>query len=262
MIKIFKKYKTGLVLSGGAARGFAHLGVLKALEEYNMKPDIISGVSAGSIAGVLYADGYSPEEILDILMHKKISEYFRITIPKTGFFKVTGLEDILKSTLRVKTFEELKIPLIVTVTNIEIGKPEYINSGTLIDILIASSSIPILFESKKTKGTVYVDGGIMDNLPVMPILNRCQKIIGVHVNPIGKLDNITGIAHIAERSFHLAIAAEIDRKKELFDYFIEPEKLKKYGLFDVKKGKEIFQIGYEAAKEILMDGKNRKVKDG
>ena len=253
MIKLFKKYKTGLVLSGGAARGFAHLGVLKALEEFKIKPDIISGVSAGSIAGAFYADGYGPEEILEILTHKKITEYFRITIPKNGLFKVPGLEEILKNNLRAKSFRELKIPLVVAVTNLERGMVEYIKSGNLIDILIASSSIPILIEAKMINGAYYADGGIMDNLPVNPILKDCQKMIGVHVNPVGKMGNITGLTHFAERAFHLAVAAEIERKKSLFDYFIEPERLVKFGLLDLKKGKEIFQIGYDAAIKIIQN---------
>ena len=262
MLKIFKKYKTGLVLSGGAARGFAHLGILKALEEFNMKPDIISGVSAGAIAGVFYADGYCPEEILHILTHKKISEYFRITLPKTGFFKVSGLEEILRSNLRAKRFDELKLPLIVTATNIEKGIPEYITTGELVEIIVASSSIPILIEAKKVNKTSYIDGGIMDNLPVAPIINKCQRLIGVHVNPVGKLNKINGLTHIAERSFHLAIAAEVARKKELFDYFIEPEKLQKYGMFDLKKGNQIFQIGYEAARVVLTDKNKIEARKG
>jgi NTE family protein len=246
-----KKYKTGLVLSGGAARGFAHLGVLKALEELNLKPDIISGASAGAIAGALYADGHQPEEILEMLTQKKIFEYFRITIPKTGFFKLNGLVEIMKKNLRAKTLEELPIPLIISVTNLSKGKPEYFQSGNLLDLVIASASIPVLFETKQVNDTIYMDGGVMDNLPVSPIQHKCRKLIGVHVNPVGKMKKMSGLVQITERAFHLAVAAEIDRKKQMFNYFIEPIKLEHYGLLDIHKGKEIFQIGYDEARNLL-----------
>ncbi|NJM16566.1 MAG: phospholipase, partial [Bacteroidales bacterium] len=109
MLSIFKsdkKYNIGLVLSGGAARGFAHLGILQALEENNLKPDIISGVSAGAIAGAFYADGYSPIEILQILKGKKMWEYVRLAFKRQGLMKITGLDNILRQYLRANTFEE------------------------------------------------------------------------------------------------------------------------------------------------------------
>jgi NTE family protein len=118
-------YDIGLVLSGGAARGFAHLGVLKALEEFNMKPDIISGVSAGAIAGALYADGFAPEEIVEIYTHKSLFEFMQMTVPKTGIFKPTGLKETLKKNLRATRFDQLKIPMVITATNLIEGKSEY-----------------------------------------------------------------------------------------------------------------------------------------
>ncbi|MBN2612150.1 MAG: patatin-like phospholipase family protein [Bacteroidales bacterium] len=251
MLNAFKKYKTGLVLSGGAARGFAHLGVLKALDELKIKPGIISGVSAGAIAGAFYADGHKPEDILKILTQKKVFDYFKITIPRKGLFKVSGLLEVLEKNLKAKNIEDLKIPLIITVTNMGKGIPEYIGNGNLAEIIIASSSIPVLFETQKINGSYYADGGIMDNLPVNPVLKKCKRLIGVHVNPVGVLETINGLGQAAERSFHLAIAAEIDKKKDLFDYFIEPAKLKKYGFFDIKKGAEIFEIGYSEAMKML-----------
>ena len=98
-----RKYATGLALSGGGARGFAHIGALKALEEAGIKPDIISGVSAGSIIGVLYADGYSPEEMIEIFSSVKFSDLVEITIPRSGFFKMEGFRSLLKKILRAKT---------------------------------------------------------------------------------------------------------------------------------------------------------------
>ncbi len=251
MLKFLKKYKCGLVLSGGAARGFAHLGAIKALQEKNIYPDIISGTSAGAIVGAFYADGFEPEEILEIFDRKKLFDLFRATFPRNGFFRINGLQSLLKENLRSKNIEDLKKKLVICATNIFEGKPEYFSEGNLVDFIIASSSIPILFEAKKIDKTAYIDGGIMDNLPVEPLLNSCRKLIGVHVNPLGKITQVKGMASVAERSFHLAVASEVDSKKIYFDNFIEPPLLKNYGILDLKKRKEIFRIGYEEALKIL-----------
>ena len=105
-----KKYKTGVVLSGGGARGFAHLGVLKALNDAGIYPDVISGTSAGALVGVLYADGYSPEEILKMMNATSRLHYIRPTVPREGLLQISGIVTILKENLRAKTFEDLKIP--------------------------------------------------------------------------------------------------------------------------------------------------------
>jgi NTE family protein len=246
-----KKFNVGLVLSGGAARGFAHLGVLKALEEYGMKPDIISGVSAGAIAGALYADGFSPEEILSIYTHKSFFEFMQMTVPKTGIFKATGLKETLRKNLRAETFEQLKIPMIITATNLIEGRSVYFRTGNLIDAILASSCVPILFEVTTINKIPYVDGGVMNNMPVEPLLRNCKKLIGVYINPTGEISRIKGMVHIAERSFHLAIASEMKNKQELFDIYIEPPEITNYSLFDFKKAPELFELGYRNAVSIL-----------
>jgi NTE family protein len=256
MVMKSRKYNIGVVLSGGAARGFTHLGVLKALEEFGMKPDIISGVSAGAIAGALYADGYSPEEILAIYTHKKsIFELLQITVPKTGFFKATGLKETLIKNLRATTFEQLKIPLVVTATNLIEGKSEYFREGNLVDAILASSSVPVLFETIEINKVLYIDGGIMNNMPVEPIANLCHKLIGVYINPTGPTPELKGMAHIAERSFHLAIASEMKTKQHLFDIYIEPAEITNYSMFDMKKAPELFEVGYKKTVEILKSNK-------
>ena len=253
------KYKIGLVLSGGAARGFTHLGVLKALEEFGMKPDIISGVSAGAIAGALYADGYAPEEILEIYTHKKsIFELLQITVPKTGIFKATGLKETLQKNLRAKTFEELKIPLVVAVTNLIQGKSEYFRKGDLVRAILASSCVPVLFETIMINNMPYIDGGVMNNMPVEPIAKQCNILIGAYINPTGPTKELKGLAHIAERSFHLAIASEMRTKRHLFDIYIEPEEITNYSMFDMKKSAELFEVGYRKTAAMLKERKEKK----
>jgi NTE family protein len=253
MLKFFKEYKYGLVLSGGAARGFAHVGVLKALHEKKIFPEIISGTSAGAIVGAFYADGFEPEEIMEIFDRKKLFDLFRATFPRNGFFRINGLQNLLKDNLRSKNIEDLKKKLIICATNIYEGKAEYFQKGNLVDAVIASASIPVLFEVKKIDKTAFIDGGIMDNLPVEPVTDSCRKLIGVHVNPLGKITQAKGIASVAERAFHLAVASSLDTKKALFDIYIEPPALKKYGILDLKKKDEIFQAGYKEALKVLVN---------
>jgi NTE family protein len=251
MFMAMAKFPIGLVLSGGAARGCAHLGVLKALEENGLRPDIISGVSAGAIAGAFYADGYTPEEILEIYVSRNLFDFIEITLPRTGLFKLTGMRNVLKKYLKAQRFDELQIPLVVTATSLNEGKPVYFREGDLYDAIIASSAVPVLFEAVTIHNVEYIDGGITNNLPISPIAKDCEKLIGVYVNHSGFQDHVTGLAHIAERAFHLAIATDIENKKPLFDIFIEPKEIANYGFFNLKKGHDLYKIGYETAREML-----------
>ncbi len=246
-----KRYKTGLALSGGGARGIAHLGILQAMEERKIKINIISGTSAGALAGAFYADGFHPLEILDFFSNRKLYEFMRISFPRSGFFKSDALRKILEKNLRSKYIEDLNIPLIVAATNFQKGKIEYFSKGLLVDLLLASSGIPLLFETTQIDHIPYIDGGIMDNLPLAPLKKICRKTIAAHVNPIGHHEKIRNPVQVMERSFHLAVASEINKKKKEADVFIEPEGLKKYGLLDLRKVKEIYAIGYETARKQL-----------
>ena len=169
-----KKYKIGLVLSGGGARGFAHLGVIQALNEAGLFPDVISGTSAGAIIGSLYADGYTPAEIMKMVNSNSRLSYIRPTVPREGLLQISGIVRILRDNLRAKNFEELKIPLYVSATDLNNGKIVYFSKGVLIEKIIASASIPVLFKPVVIDNIHYVDGGVLDNLPVRPIEKECE----------------------------------------------------------------------------------------
>jgi NTE family protein len=245
------KYKIGLVLSGGGARGFAHLGVIQALNEAGIFPDVISGTSAGAIAGALYADGYSPREILKITVSNSRLHYIRPTMPREGLLQISGVIRILKDNLRAKTFEELKIPLFVTATDLNNGRVDYFSSGELLNAIIASSSIPVLFKPVVIDNKHYVDGGVLDNLPIKPIENNCRYIIGSFVNPTGYEANLTNLISIAERTFLLSMSKEVTEKKKKFNLFIEPLELRNFKILDPEKAEEVFLVGYNETKEKL-----------
>jgi NTE family protein len=244
-------YQTGLVLSGGGARGFAHLGVLKAMNESGIFPDIISGVSAGAIVGAFYADGYQPEEILDFFTKKSLFNYLDVSFPHSGLLKISGMARLLKDRLKAHTFEELRLPLFICATDLNNGEIRYFSSGSLKKVILASSTIPILISPIQIDGITYVDGGLLNNLPVEPLLHKCKQIIGVHVNPIGYQYKFNKLSEIAERCFHINVAHTVYKQSMLCNLFIEPPQLRNYPTLDVSKSKEIFEIGYIEAKAAL-----------
>ncbi len=247
------KYDVGIVLSGGGTRGFAHLGVLKALEESNIKPDIISSVSAGSVIGSLYADGKSPEEILEALTSKKLLTYLEITIPKTGLVKMSGFEKTLKKLLKAEKFEDLSIPLKVFAVNMNTAEYTCFDSGPLAIAVKASSSIPIIFQPVEINNELFTDGGLINNFPVEALEGKCKRIIGVNVNPLGIKRNLDNLKIIAERTFQINIRSHTLDRKHKCDLFIEPEGLDDYGLIDLSGANEVFDLGYKTAKKLIKE---------
>lgn len=247
------KYRIGLVLSGGGTRGFAHLGVIQALNDAGIFPDILSGTSAGAIVGVLYADGHSPKAILHMMNSGSRLDFMRPALPREGLLQIGGVIKILKSNLHAKTFEELKIPLYVAATDLNNGKAEYFSKGDLLDPVIASASIPILFQPVMINNICYVDGGVLDNLPLRPIENKCNLLIGSFVNPVGYLEKISGLISIAERTFMVSMSKEIIEKARRFDMFVSPPELMNFKILDPEKAEDLFAVGYKATEEKLME---------
>jgi NTE family protein len=254
-----KPFKIGLVLSGGGARGFAHLGVIQALNEIGIDADIVSGTSAGALAGVLYCDGHPPKEILKMMNSHNRLNYMRPTLPRDGLLQISGLIKTLESNLQAKTFEELKIPLFVAVTDINNGKAVYFSKGPLLDPVIASASIPVLFKPVTINNICYVDGGVLDNLPIKPIESLCEILIGSYVNPVGYEEKISSLIQIAERTFMLSMSKEVTEKSKKFHLLIAPLELRNYGILDPEKAEEVFKIGYKAMKEKLKDTEIKKL---
>jgi NTE family protein len=256
-----KQYNIGLVLSGGGARGFAHLGLIQALNEAGIFPDVLSGTSAGAITGVLYADGYTPKEILKLMKSGSRLDFMRPALPREGLLQINGIIKILKAHLRATSFNELKIPLFVSATDLNNGKAVYFSEGELLCPVIASASIPVLFQPVKIGDISYVDGGVLDNLPVHPIEKICRFLIGSFVNPVGYIDKISGLINIAERTFMLSMSKEIVEKSKKFDLFVAPVELGNYKILDPEKASELFSVGYRATKEKLKGVKIKQLLD-
>ncbi len=247
-------YSLGLVLGGGGARGFAHLGVAKALAESGIRPDIISGVSAGAIAGVFLAAGKDPEEIFQIMKEQDFMKISKFGMSKKGFIRLEGLKEQIKMHIPYRNLEDLPIPLIVAVCNLNLGKIEYISSGPLADIVQASSSIPVLFAPVKMGDYYYVDGGVMDNLPMRPVRKICDKVIAVNISPIHDTDRLENILQIATRVFHVSVDKSTIKSGKLADLYIEPPGVDHYDILRVKYAEELFHIAYDHTKSLISGG--------
>lgn len=245
-----KKYKIGIALGGGGARGFAHLGVLKALEEKGIQPDVVSGVSAGALAGVFVAAGQKPDEVFEMMKKNKFHDYAKVIVPNSGLLSLEKTGKMLEKHLEAKTFDDLKIPLFVAATNLLEGRIEYFNSGKLSAIIQASMSIPVLFSPVKIGKGLYADGGIMDNLPVEPLIGICRRIIAVNISPLQKITRVHNLIDAATRAFHLSVSATIKGIEEKCDLFIEPGELANCDLFDTSNVDEMFEVGYEYTKKL------------
>lgn len=246
-----RPYKIGMALSGGGVKGLCHAGVLKALEEVGIKPDIISGVSAGALVGALYSDGYTPDEIAKCFEEISFRNMTKIRLPDGGFFKTDIFQKFLSKKLRARTFEELTIPLRVVATNLDKGQSVTFNSGQLIDPIVASCTFPVLFSPKIINGVHYVDGGVLKNFPVSTIRGDCERVIGINASPLVADEYKQSVINVAMRSYNFMFKANIIHDKELCDLLIEPVDMGNYDTFDIDKGKEIFELGYRSARQLL-----------
>ena len=240
--------KYGFVLSGGGARGVAHLGVIKALEEVGVKPSGISGTSAGAIVGAMYASGYSPDDILKIIIKAKFFTSLRPALSFSGLLKMESLAKVFSEYLE-DDFASLKIPLTVAATDLQKGETHFFSEGPLIKPLLAACCIPVVFKPVEFNKTQYVDGGILNNLPVEPLLDDYDKIVGVHTNPIHSTFEGTNAKAIIERSLLMAVSGNIAQRAHKCDVFIEPDGLGVFSGMDLTKAQEIFDLAYTYTKE-------------
>ncbi|MFY0254778.1 patatin-like phospholipase family protein [Chitinophaga sp. 30R24] len=239
------------VLSGGGARGYAHLGVLKAFSECNIYPEAIAATSAGSIAAAFICDGYSADEVRAIFREHKLGLSMQWKNWRAGFLSLKKVEEVLQHTLRHKTFEELEIPLFVSATNFLNGNQTIFQEGPLIPAILAASSVPLLFPPIEIEGIQYVDGGLSGNLPIEPLLADYQGTIGVHVNPLTPYNPATGLFANVERTLNLIMQEPVLKSKKLCSYFVEPTGLGKYGIFEFNRLEDIYTTGLEYTQKLL-----------
>ena len=246
------RVKFGIALSGGGARGIAHIGVLAALEKYGIKPQIVSGTSMGAIVGVFYAAGYSPRKILEVVASRKFHKLINWHMPFSGLIDMDKVLEIMTEMIKSDDFSTLKMPFYCAVTNLNSGMMEVKSKGKLFRWVVASSSIPVVFEPQVIDGQTYVDGGLLNNLPAEAIREKCQILIGVHVNHNGPEKDMKGLMTIAERCFRLGIAQNVEQSKAICDFMIEPPSTREFSTFNFNKAEEIYQVGFEETEKRIL----------
>ncbi|MGV3546812.1 MAG: patatin-like phospholipase family protein [Pedobacter sp.] len=249
--------KVGLVLSGGGIRGIAHLGVLKALKKTGVQISQITGTSAGSIAGSLYAAGVDPEDAFNIFMQTKLMKFIRPALGSLGLINIERTGEIFKQYLPAH-IEDLKIPMTICTTNFSEGTVAYFTKGPLVRAIHASSCIPGVFKPIMIHEQMYVDGGVLNNFPVEPLLNNCDYIIGSTCNNLKPVDKIVGITKLMQRAAIMSINHDMERKSRFCDLIIEPKGMGEINTFDTKKAETIYWLAYEEALKAIRSSESFK----
>ncbi len=273
--------KIGLVLSGGGAKGMAHIGALKVIEEAGIKIDYIGGSSMGAIIGSLYAAGYNATQ-LDSMFNetnfgsliqdnlprsaktfyeKDDSERYTLTLPFSNF-KVTvppaysGGQNIYNELVRllyhvkdIADFNKLPIPFVCVATDIETGKQVILDSGYLPEAVLASGTLPSLFEPSIIDDKVLIDGGVVNNYPIDEVLALgADIIIGVDVQyGLSDREALLSATEILFQINNYRTVADMKQKSEKTDIYIKPQ-IEQYSVIEFNKLKAIIQTGEDAAK--------------
>ena len=271
-----KNAKIGLSLSGGGAKGFAHIGVLKVLDSLGVKVDYISGTSMGAIVGGLYASGYTGKEIEKIVMdtdfytiianektrqettffNKSVDRYI-LTIPvkdgkvnvlpkaiSTGQKNIYLLKELFKNVSTIDDFSKLPIPFMCIGTNLESGKMEIFEKGDLVSSIMASSAFPSLMDPVKIGDSLYIDGAMTINYPSKPLKDKgIDVVIGVDLSQ--------GLAN------RKSLQSAIDILNQVIDFGIQKETKNQYNYTDINIHPDLTGLGatsYDAKKRILDSG--------
>ncbi|MDE6231137.1 MAG: patatin-like phospholipase family protein [Muribaculaceae bacterium] len=252
-IGLLKQDSLGVAFGGGGAKGFSHIGTMMVLRDLGIRPTVLSGVSAGSVAAVLYAAGLTPAEIRECFVESRnLNDFREWTVPKDGFFKLDRFAKLLESWLPVKNLEELQIPTVVCATNLTRGTQVGWCKGEIVPRVMASCSMPVIFKPWKIGSYYYVDGGVMHNLPAWAIRNYCTTLIGCNCSPLDRTYKYKdSIVDIALRAFSLGMKANVVADMNLCDYVVIPRALEQSNVFDLASLDRNIRYGYEAAAETL-----------
>ncbi|WP_246566234.1 patatin-like phospholipase family protein [Kaistella soli] len=251
---MMEKYSLGLVLSGGGTKGVAHAGVLKFLKEKNIRPEILSCCSAGSIVGSLHAVGKTPEEILDFFKSVYFFHWKHFAINKPGLVSSMIFSNYLNPVFREMTIGDLDLKVKIIATELVSGDQKiFKNTDKIVDAVIASCSIPGITTPYIVGNEMFSDGGVLNNFPADIIHQECEKLIGVYVSlpQDVEVSDLNSIKAVTSRAYELLSHRTEIHKFSYCDWLISSKKLSQYGTFERKANRleEIFEIGYQAAKD-------------
>ena len=285
-----RRPKIGLVLSGGGAKGFAHIGVLKEIERAGIKIDYIGGTSMGAIIGGLYASGYTANQLDSIFKgtnfdelvqdfvprknktfyEKSNDELYAISLPfqnlkisiprglSKGMYNYNLISKLTHNVRHIQDFSKLKIPFLCIATNLETGEEKVFKNGSLPLVLSASSAFPSLFSPVEIDENLYVDGGVANNYPVEEVRKMgADIIIGVDVqDDLKDRDKLSGVLGILTQISNFQMIEKMKEKKQLTDIYIKPN-IEGFSVVSFDQGDQIVNKGVEAA--LLVQEKLKKL---
>ncbi|MHA7829681.1 MAG: patatin-like phospholipase family protein [Flagellimonas sp.] len=272
--------KVGLVLSGGGAKGLAHIGALKIIEESGIKVDYIGGTSMGAIVGALYASGYSAQQLDSIFRNtdfnnliqdnvprsaktfyeKEDSERYALTLPFENFKvsfpqAISGGQNIYNLLVQllfhvkdVQDFRKLPIPFVCMATNVETGEEVLLDRGYLPEAIVASGTFPSLFEPAEIDGQILIDGGVVNNYPINQVKDMgADIIIGVDVqHDLATRESLSSATEILLQINNYRTVNDMKKKSKETDIYIRPD-IDEFSVIAFDKGKQIVKSGEEAA---------------
>ncbi len=249
------EYPIGLVLSGGGSRGLAHVGLLRALREEGIVPPCVAGTSAGALIGALHAAGHPPEAMLDFFAEVNPFHLSMFALRKPGFIDSEKIVAGMRRWFPQDDFAALGQRLFVTATDLDSGASEIFSSGPLILPLLASSAVPLVFTPIHLDGRRFVDGGIVNNFPVEPLLGLCDVLLGSYASPLSPVRprGLASSLAVSQRALEIGMYHASRRKFHHVDWLLSPPELSRHTIFDTRRHAEIEKIGYRAARERIAD---------
>ena len=238
----------GLALGGGAAKGVAHIGVLKALEDANIEVDYIAGTSVGAMIAALYAFKVDVETIGSLARRLTMSKVTSFKLNKTGFFSTESLRELMLEYVGDVAIEDAAIPLSIVATDINSGEEIVLTSGSIVDAVCASAAIPGIYIPVEINGRTLVDGGLVQNVPIEALQTAGAGVtIASHLNSVSHYQEISHVLDVMRNAFEIAVSQHTQDQLKEADLLISMD-LSDFSLRDnTERYDELFNIGHQAA---------------
>jgi len=278
--------KVGLVLSGGGAKGLAHIGVLKVIDSLGIQVDYIGGTSMGAVVGGLYASGYTANQLdsifskidVDALLQdytpresksfyeKRNDEIYALTLPfnnfklglpsglSKGLYNFNLMSRLTQHVSDVRDFDKLPIPFLCIATDVETGEQIVLDEGILAQAIIASGALPTLYSPVEINGRLLIDGGVVNNYPIEELKNRgIDFIIGIDVQDgLKNREQLKDVTAVLSQINNFSMIEKMEGKRSLTNIYIKPD-IKGFSVVSFDKGKEIIKKGNEKANEFIKE---------
>jgi NTE family protein len=244
--------KVGLALGGGAAKGVAHIGVLKALADADIKIDYVAGTSVGSMVAALYAFDVDIDEIDRLARRLTLSKITTLRFTKTGLFATDSIYDLMVEYLGDVNIEDSRIPLAIVATDITTGRPVVMREGSLAYAVCASSAIPGIYSPVEREGRILVDGGLVQNVPLAPLRDMGAGVtIASHLSSVDQYPTPTHVLDVARNAFEIAVSENTKNQVASADILVAMD-LSQFSFRDnTERHDELSTIGYNSCMEKL-----------